>query len=173
MKKLRTLHTDVTINASKEKVWDALFTRFGEVHLYNPGIDSSHYIKGDSGNIGCERQCQLDAKTMVRERIVSAETNSKMTIDIFDGNMPMIDQMYADIELFEKNGRQTTVRITARYNTKPAFMGALMKGPMRSKFADVLIGLKYYLETGKKVSKEKYKPIKKAYKLLSPSQSFA
>ena len=173
MKKLRTLYTDVTINVSKEKVWDALFTRFGEVHLYNPSLDSSHFIKGGKGEVGCERQCDLDSKTRIVERIVKADELKKFTIDIYDGNMPMLETMIVDIELVELASKKISVQLTANFNTKPAFMGVMMKGMMKAKLTDMLIGLKYYLETGKTVSKQTYKPIKKVFKLLRPSQSFA
>ncbi len=173
MKKLRTLHTDVTITTSKEKAWDALFTRFGEVHLYNPSLDSSHFIKGGKGEVGCERQCDLDAKTRIVERIVSAEELKKFTIDIYDGNMPMLDTMIVDIELVELSTAYISVRLTAQFSTTPAFMGAVMRGMLKSKLTDLLIGLKYYLETGKTVSKQTYKPIFKVYQQLLHHESFA
>jgi hypothetical protein len=172
MKKLRTLHTDVTINASKEKVWDSLFTRFGEIHLYNPALDSSHFIKGGKGEVGCERECTLDAKTKIVERIVKAEELKKFTVDVYDGNMPMVDTMIVEIELIELSDKRTTVVVTANFHTSPAFMGALTKGMMKAKLTDMLIGLKYYLETGKTVSKQTYSPIRRTYRQLSPSQSF-
>lgn len=169
----RSFQTEVTINASREKVWDALFTKFGEVHLYNPNIDGSHYIKGEGGSVGCERQCNLDSKTKILERITSAETNKRMSVDIYDGNMPMLDRMLVDFELRELLPNRTVIVFTARFTTKPSFMGVMMKPVMKSKLTDVLIGLKYFLETGKPVSKNTYKPIKKSYKQLAPSQSFA
>ena len=48
----------------------------------------------------------------------------------------------------------------------------LMKSPFKKKLTDMLIGLKYYLETGKQVSKKTYKPIFKTYQKLELSQSF-
>ncbi|MDD8017564.1 MAG: SRPBCC family protein [Bacteroidota bacterium] len=172
MKKLRTLHTNVTINASKEKVWDSLFTRFGEAHLYNPSLDGSHFSVGIKGEVGCERQCSLDAKTKVVERITQAEELKKFTVNIIGGNMPMIDTMVVELELKPLSSKQTTVLLTANYNTTPAFMGGLVKGMMISKFDDMLIGLKYFLETGKAVSKQTYKPISKMYQQMQPNQSF-
>lgn len=172
MKKLRMLDTEITINASKEKVWDSLFTRFGDVHLYNPSLDGSHFIKGSKGEVGCERQCTLDSKTKIVERIVKAEELKKFTIDIYDGNMPMLDKMIVEIELVELTPKRTSVLLTANFSTKPAFMGTIMKGMMKAKLTDMLIGLKYYLETGKAVSKQTYKPISKKYQLLTPNQSF-
>ncbi len=172
MKKLRTLYTDVTINASKENVWDALFVRFGEVHLYNPSLDSSHFIKGGKGAVGCERQCDLDSKTRIVERIVKAEELKKFTIDIYDGNMPMLETMIVDVELIELASKRISVQLTANFNTKPSFMGVMMKGMMRAKLTDMLIGLKYYLETGTAVSKKTYKPISKMYQRLQANQSF-
>jgi len=172
MKKLRTLYTDVTINASKEKVWDALFTRFGEVHLYNPLLDGSHFVKGGTGEVGCERRCDLDSRTKLIERITKAEELKTFTVEIIDGNMPMVDTMIIEIELRELTAKQTAVLITAQYNTSPAFMGGLVKGMMKSKLTDMLIGLKYYLETGTAVSKKTYKPISKMYQQLQVNQSF-
>jgi len=173
MPALRTLHTEITINASKETVWDTLFNRFGDVHLYNPSLDGSHYIKGGTGSVGCERQCDLDAKTKLIERISSAEELKRFTVEIIGGNMPMVKTMIIEIELLERSSNRTTVSIIGRYNTSPGFMGGLVKGMMRGKLTDMLIGLKYYLETGTPVTKQSYKPIAKTYRRLAPQQAFS
>ena len=173
MKQLKTLHTDVTINASKERVWETLFTRFGDVHLYNPSLDGSHFIKGGSGAVGCERQCDLDAKTTLIERISRADELKSFTVEIIGGNMPMIKTMIVEVELLERSSNRTTVSIIGRYNTSPGFMGWLVKGMMRGKLTDMLIGLKYYLETGTAVTKQTYKPIAKIYRQLAPQQAFS
>ncbi len=166
------IQTEVTINTLKERVWEVLFTRFGEAYLYNPSLIGSHFVTGGKGEVGCERQCSLDDKTKVVERITSAVDQKKFTVNIIGGNMPMNDEMIVELELIEITSSRTKVLLTARYNSKPAFMAPIMKGMMKSKFDDMLIGLKYYLETGKTVSKKSYKPVLKIYKQLAANQSF-
>lgn len=172
MEKLTTIHTDITINAIREKVWDTLYTRFGDVHLYNPSLDGSHFTKGSKGAVECERQCDLNAKTKIVERIIKAEELKKFTVDIYDGNMPMMKRNIVDIELVELSPNRTSVMLTANFSTNPAFMSSLMKGMFRAKLKDMLIGLKYYLETGKSVSKKTYTPIARKFKGLTVGQSF-
>ncbi|MCK9407590.1 MAG: SRPBCC family protein [Bacteriovoracaceae bacterium] len=173
MKPLRTLYTDVTIHASTEQVWETLYTRFGDVHLYNPSLDGSHFIKGGNGAVGCERQCDLDANTRLVERITRAEELKSFTVEIIGGNMPMVKTMIIDIELQKLSASRTSVAITGKYNTSPGFIGGLVKGMMRGKLTDMLIGLKYYMETGTVVTKQTYKPIARTYRSLEPFQAFA
>ncbi|MBI3587464.1 MAG: SRPBCC family protein [Ignavibacteriales bacterium] len=172
MENAKKIATDVVINASKERVWEALFTRFGEASIYNPNLEGSHFTKGSIGEVGCERQCSLDSKMFVKERIVKADPLKKFTVDIFGGNMPMVKKMMVDLEINPIGNSQTRVILSADFNAKPAFMGSLMKGSMKKKFTDMLIGLKYHLETGNRVSKKTYKPIYKQYQQLQLNQSF-
>lgn len=172
MTNIKTITSEIEVNASNAKVWEALYTNFGNIHLFNPQLDGSHFTKGDVGEVGCERECQLDSKTYVRERITKAEDQKSFTVDIYDGNMPMVDKVEVDFILIPINPNKTRVGYIAKFSTKPAFMGSLMKAPFNKKFKSILIGLKYYLETGKTVSKSTYKPIYKQFKQLQPAQSF-
>lgn len=173
MKKQRKIKTEIFINTSKERVWEILFTRFGETHIYNPNLEGSHFVSSSKGEVGCERQCDFDAKTKVIERIVKSEELKSFSIDIVGGNMPFMDKGLVDVELLETNPNQTKVVFTMNFVSKPAFMGLMMKGMMKKKLTDVLIGLKYYLETGNTVSKRTYKPVYNAYKQLREQQSFS
>lgn len=172
MKNAKTIYTELEVNASNAKVWDALYTRFGETYLFNPNITGSHFTTGDEGAVGCERECQLDSKTFVRERITKAEDQKSFTVNIYDGNMPMVDEVEVDFILKPINPNKTKVILSGRFTTKPAFMATIMKGPFTKKFKAILIGLKYFLETGKTVSKDTYKPVFKQFKQLQPAQSF-
>ncbi len=172
MENARTIITDIMVNASKEKVWEALYTRFGETYLFNPNLEGSHFTNGTSGELGCERQCNLDSKTFIREKIVQAELLKRFTVDVVDGNMPMVKELRVNFNLVQDRINQTKVQVTANFSTKPAFMASLMKRPFRKRFNDLLIGLKYHLETGKNISKKSYKPILKQYQQLQFNQSF-
>lgn len=173
MKNSKIITTNITVNASREKVWDILYTKFGDVVLYNPSLVGSHFTTKTSGEVGCERECRLDAKTFIRERITKADQLNTFTIDITGGNMPMVKTMQVDVELSAAPDKGTTVTILANISTKPAFMAALMKGMFKKKLSDMLIGLKYYIETGKPVSKKTFSPVFKSYKKLQLNQSFS
>lgn len=169
---MREVQQSITIHASKEDVWDIVFNKFGDVNDFNPLIEGSHYLNGDSGFVGSERQCAIDSKTVVQERITRAENGLNFDIEIFEGGLPMMDKMIARFDLVEISKTQTKVLFTMSYSTKPAFMGGLMKSKMGKFFMKVLIGLKYHLETGELVTKQNIKEIEKQYKGLGNDSSF-
>lgn len=162
----------VIINASKQEVWNLLFHRFGETYLYNPNIEGSHDTNGKNGEIGCERQCSIDKKTNIRERIVNAVEFESITVDIIGGNMPMVDEMQVIMLIDPVSSVQTKVSIRAAYTTKPSFMAVIVRGMFRKMLFGVLIGLKYHLETGKAVSKKSFKSISVNFNKLQGAQPF-
>lgn len=173
MENLREVIVDITTNNSKEQVWDLLFNRFGEVNLFNPIIDGSHHTTGTPGEVGCERQCDIDSKNSVQERIVAARGNDSFDIDIIKGGLPMMKTMKGTFDLEAIHTERTRVQITMRFNTKPAFMALLMKGMMGKMLFKMLVGLKYHLETGNLVTKENIKEIMKEYKRLNDNAAFS
>ena len=172
MANTKTITSEIEVNASNAKVWDTLYTNYGNIHLYNPNLEGSHFTSGNVGEVGCERECQLDSKTFVRERITKAIDQKSFTIETFDGNMPMVDTIEVDFILTPINPNKTRVGYVARFSTKPSFMAGLLKTVFNKKLKDLLVGLKYHLETGKTVTKSTYKPVYKQFKQLQPQQSF-
>jgi hypothetical protein len=162
----------VQINVSRTKVWDILFNRFGQTHLYNPNIMGSHDTTSNQGEVGCERQCNIDKKTFIREKVIGVKEFNLIVIDTIGGNMPLVKQMQIKIKLDELSLNKTKVSIEAEYTTKPTFMALLVRNMFKKMLTSVLIGLKYYLETGKTVSKENYKIISKEYYSLEGGQTF-
>lgn len=173
MKKLKTVHLSIQLNASKEKTWDLLFNRFGETHLFNPLLDSSHFTKGDAGEVGCERQCDLDSKNSIQERIVAVRDSESFDIDIIQGGLPLIDKMKGTFSVTSLRPEQSLVKAEISYNTSPAFMAGLLKSSLAKNFFKVLVGLKFYLETGEIVTKENIGDIMKTHKLMEASESFS
>ncbi|MCE7995686.1 MAG: SRPBCC family protein [Roseivirga sp.] len=169
---MREVQQSISIHASKEDVWDIVFNKFGHVNDFNPLIEGSHFLNGENGFVGCERQCAIDSKTMVQERITRAEAGLNFDIEIFEGGLPMMDKMTARFDLVELSSDKTEVLFTMSYSTKPAFMGGLMKGKMAKFFMKLLIGLKYHLETGELVSKQNIREIEKQFKSLEAGASF-
>lgn len=173
MKKFKEFQLDLTINASKEEVWDLLFNRFGEVNLFNPVLEGSHHTKGVKGEVGCERQCDINSNTSVQERITAASGNDSFEIDVIDGRMPMMDEVKGIWNFTAKGDSQTNVKITMRFNTKPALVAGLMKAMMAKMVKSMLIGLKYHMETGGLVTKANIKGIVRDYKRLQGNEAFA
>ena len=173
MKKLRTVSVDIQINSSKAKVWDVLFNRFGEVNAFNPLIEGSHFTKGTKGELGCERQCDLDSKNSIQEKVVAVRGDNGFDIEIIEGGLPMMDSMKATLEVEEILVNQTLVTATINFNTSPSFMGGILKGTMAKMFFKLLVGLKFYLETDEEVTKQHIGDIMKTYKIMGPNDTFS
>ncbi|MBL4624271.1 MAG: SRPBCC family protein [Flavobacteriales bacterium] len=169
---MKTVKLQISVNASKAESWDLLFNRFGEVNVFNPVIEGSHHTTGAPGEVGCERQCDIDSKTSIHEKIVAARGNESFDIEIIEGGLPLMDKMYATFSLSETAPNKTVVEFTMKFNTKPAFMAFLMKGMLAKMLYKMLIGLKYHLETGSLVTKENIGKIEKQYKQLPTDESF-
>ncbi|NQV51941.1 MAG: SRPBCC family protein [Flavobacteriales bacterium] len=168
MGKLNVFTIEIEINRSKSDVWDLVFHQFGEVNNFNPLIINSHYESGPLGEVGTERKCEITPGNWVREKISASRGDmDEMDVDIVEGGLPLVAEMKATIQLREVNAFKTIVKMTAKVRTKPALMFPIMKGPMSSKFHDMLIGMKYYAETGALVTKENIKAIKKEYAELN------
>lgn len=84
-----------------------------------------------------------------------------------------MDKMKGTFSVASVNRNQSLVTAAIQYNTSPAFMGGLMKGMLAKNFFKVLVGLKYYLETGEVVTKENIGDILNTYKLLGQADSFS
>lgn len=172
MSKLKSFQIEILVKTSKEEAWDLLFNRFGEVSVFNPLIDSSHYTQGPKCEVGTERKCQIDSKNYVHERISAARGTTGFDVDIIEGGLPMMDEMKASIDLEEMNNGLTKIKMKVHYSTKPALMASIMKGMMKKMIMKMMIGLKYHLETGKAVSKSTISAIVKEYNRLSQLESF-
>jgi hypothetical protein len=172
MTNFRKVTIDIDVNASKEKVWDILFNRFGEVNNFNPLIEGSHHSQGAKGEVGCERVCDLDAKNSIHEKIVAARGNESFDVDIIKGGLPMMDKAKATIDLKTISDSRTNVTFTMNFTSKPAFMAPLMKGMMAKMLKKMLVGLKYHLETDQLVTKSNINSIIKGYRKLQDSEAF-
>lgn len=173
MENLKTITESLSINISQEKVWDTLYNRFGEIYLFNPNLEGSHTISGTAGEPGCERQCNLDSRTFIRERIIRADLMKTFTVDVIGGNMPLVKDLQVTFTLQPKTPFKTEVVLQVAFTTRPAFMALVMKVPFQQRFKKMLIGLKYYLETGQIVTKKSFPSVRKQYIQLRPDQSFS
>ncbi len=153
------------IHASKEKTWEVLFVQYGDIHIHNPGMQSSHYMhKASNGELNCVRHCQFDDKLSLDEKITEVNENNSFTVIVTEHNLPFIKEMSATYELSSIGNKKTEVRMTSFVSFSPGFMKYLMKGQLGKALVKHLFGLKYYIETGKTVNKDNYSEIFKSYK---------
>lgn len=170
--KVNTITTEITIKVPLEKTWEALYTYFGDVSLFNPNLSGSHLTNSTFGAVGSERECQIDKTNFIQERIIRVDPMKNFTIEVTGGKLPLVKTMQVDILLYHPDPGYTFVTTVARLTIRPTIMSFLMKGIYKSKLTDMLIGLKYFLETGKAVTKSSYHLVFQNYQLLEVTESF-
>lgn len=153
------------INVSKEKVWEVLFNQYGEIYIHNPGMPTSKYLDNTTkGEINVSRHVTFDDKLFLEETITEVNEKESFKVEAYDHNLPFLKKMAAIYQLTSIDDNKTELKMISSVSTSPKFMIYLMKGQLGKGLKQHLFGLKYYLETGKTVSKEDYSKIFKSYK---------
>ncbi|MCE7995214.1 MAG: hypothetical protein HEP71_24765 [Roseivirga sp.] len=153
------------INASKEKVWEVLFYQYGDIHVHNPGMIASHYMNnGTKGELNSKRHVNFSEKLWLDETITEVEEFKRVKIVADDHNLPMMRDMSATYELKAIGNDKTELKMTSVATSSPGFMMYLMKGQLAKGLVQHLFGMKYYIETGKTLSKEKFSEVYKNYR---------
>ena len=153
-----------TINASPEKVWDALFSQYGDIHVHNPTMTASNYLQGASeGASGVVRHCEFGPKLYLDEQITDVIDGRSFRVVVLEHNLPMVKEMAATYELSSTDGQTTDLKMVSFNSFAPGFMKYLMRGQMRKNVAKHLFGLKYYVETGNTIDPDHYKKVYAAY----------
>lgn len=153
------------IQASKEKTWEVLFKEYGEIHVHNPTMQSSHYMHDASqGELNCSRHCKFSDKIYLEEKITGVNKTDSFTIEVTEHNLPFVKEMSATYELSSTDDGTTELKMISYNSFSPGFMKYMMRGQMSKSLAKHLFGLKYYLETGKTVNKDNYSEVFKNYK---------
>jgi hypothetical protein len=155
MGKATTLIKEIEINASKEKVWEAI-ADFGNICHASPIVSTSHVTSELKEGIGATRHCDF---TMMgakgEERVVKWEEGKLVKLEVYElQKMPGIDKMSAEFEVISK-GDKVVLRGTMEYTMKNGFfdfVNSLMMIGMNSKsWTGVMAGHKKYIETGERV----------------------
>jgi len=143
-----TFAEGITINASKDAVWDAL-ADIGSIHEWNPGVVDSRLTTSGAVNVGARRRCELGGKNYLDEEVVEWAPGTALTMRIVATNLPF---KTADIRfILETRDSETYVTVSPQYELKFGLLGALLDAvyvrfQYRRGMVNLLKGLKRHIE---------------------------
>jgi ribosome-associated toxin RatA of RatAB toxin-antitoxin module len=147
---MATIHNEITVNASIDKVWTML-TDLELLDQYDPTVKKSTLISEEKTGIGAKRKVlMLDGKNWFDEKITVYKPNEALTYQLTDCSFPIVGLKHS--YSFEKIGNQTKVKQVMEYTVKFGLLGKLLDSLMIRKQSDTGIkkffgGLKSYFET--------------------------
>ena len=147
---MATIHNEITVNASLDKVW-AVLTDLELLDKYDPTVKKSTLVSAEKNGIGAKRRVDmLDGKNWFEEKVSVFKPNEALTYELTACSFP-IHQLKHSYS-FEKAGDQTRVKQVMEYTVKFGSFGKLLDGLMMRKQSDSGIkkffaGLKSYAET--------------------------
>ncbi len=146
--------TSVRIDAPKERVWEVL-SDLGSIYKWNPGIAHSHTTSDAATGDNAMRQCDLPDGGFLRERAFNWSEGEGFTIEVYETSLPL-KESFVDFRATPE-GEATVVNLKMDYKLKFGPVGALMDVAFagrqaRSGMAELLSGLKDYVETGKQAN---------------------
>jgi ribosome-associated toxin RatA of RatAB toxin-antitoxin module len=147
---MATLHNEITVNASIDKVWTVL-TDLELLDKYDPTVKESTLVSSVKTGIGAKRKVLMrDGKNWFDEKITIFKPNEALTYQLTDCSFPIkgLKHSYS----FEKSGSQTKVKQVMEYTVKFGLLGKLLDTLMIRKQSDngikkFFVGLKSYAET--------------------------
>ena len=148
----------ITINATKEKVWNAL-ADFGNVQVLSPNIIKSYSTSEAKNGVGATRHCDLTVMgAQLEERITEWNDGDSIAIELYETkNVPMTTGMNAYFKVTDQ-GEKTLLSGTFKYEMTNAFgdlMNSLtMKKINEKSWVKFMAGIKHHVETGEDVDKK-------------------
>ena len=147
---MATIHNEITVNASIDKVW-AMLTDLELLDQYDPTVKKSTLLSTEKTGIGARRKVlMLDGKNWFDEKVTVFKPNEALTYQLTDCSFPIkgLQHSYS----FETIGNQTKVKQVMEYTVKFGLLGKLLDVLMIRKRSDTGIkkffaGLKAYAET--------------------------
>ncbi len=163
---MKSIELKQVVNATNEKVWNALFNAYGDIYLHNPGIVKSFNMNDATiGALGCSRHCDFVGGMFVEEEITQVKENENFTVTVTNSSYPpAVKKMYAVYEITSLGDDKTEVKMTLNILTDPEMIAAGIAEQMKEPLGFHLIGLKYNIETGKTVTMENFPNIMQALK---------
>jgi uncharacterized protein YndB with AHSA1/START domain len=147
-----------TIDAPVSEVW-ASWDDYANIDKFNPNLNRSFLI-GDNGTtgLGATRQCDLeDGKNFIQERIVEYVPEQKVTVDIYNGTLPL-KSAKAEVQMKSVGPNRTELNFTIHFVPKMGLLGLLMVPMMKPQFKKLLgklvDGNRAYIESGVVIARQ-------------------
>jgi len=134
-------------------------TNLGAVQNFAPGVNESYYTSEHRQGVGINRHCHLSPMGEVDERVVSWNEGEGFTLQIQAGRMvPPFKHNTFRYDLRE-DGAIMIVSCCFEYGLKYGALGEvankfLIEPKMNKTLSAMMVGLKYYVEVGKKLTNE-------------------
>ena len=114
---------NTTINASREDVWEILFSQYGDIHVHNPTMQSSIYLHDASrGALDVVRHCEFTDKLYLDEQITEVDEGTSFRVEVLEHNLPFVKEMSATYELSSTGDDATNVKMVSFNSFSPGFM---------------------------------------------------
>ena len=157
---MKTFKKQITINASKKKVWD-IVSNLGDIYKFHPGVSKSYYTTDSLEGIGAARICELQPAGKILETVKSWNKGNGFLLEI-DGleKAPPVKNFTGQFELDQVDLQTTRVSLAIHYDMKLGTIGILMnKLIIQSKMEEgidaLLSGLKVHMEKGVEIKDSK------------------
>ncbi|MFQ5890924.1 MAG: SRPBCC family protein [Gemmatimonadota bacterium] len=112
-----------TIDAPAQDVW-AVLAEIGEIHAWNPGVESSRLTTEQKEGVGAGRHCDLSGRNYVDEEVVEWQPGERLTMRVIGTNLPF---KIAEIHfLLRAQDGSTAVTVSLEYDLKFGVAGKLL-----------------------------------------------
>lgn len=147
---MATTYNEITVNASIEKVWEAL-SNIELLDKYDPTVKQATALSEKKYGLNAKRRVlMLDGKNWFEEKVTEFKPNEALTYQLTNCSFPIsgLKHSYS----FEKINGQIKVKQVMEYTVKFGLLGKLLDSMMIRKQTEAGIkkffaGLKSYTET--------------------------
>ena len=146
---MTVLRNEMIIDASVEKIWDAL-SQVGELDKFDPTVLKSRTISETGSGIGAARKVDMkDGKNWFEEVCTLSKPNEALVYELTACSFPVHQLRHS--YSFEKIGQRVRVRQTMEYKVKYGWVGEILDALVIRRQTDSGIkqffsGLKNYIE---------------------------
>ena len=167
---MNTLKIQKEFDIPADKIWTVVAEEYAQVSNSHPTIVESRFLNGHTEvKLGAERLCNFDeqGKQYLKERIVefNPEKRSFTNAAWEAGKFPIdTSKTHGTFTVDDLGNNRSNVIFTMEYQTKPALMGALVKGQFKKLIKDYFISIEHYARTGENVTLNNFKDIRRKYK---------
>ncbi len=149
---MKKIEATVTIDASADKVWDAI-ADFSGVSKWAPGITKSYSLSDSNGGPGAARHCDIAGFGGIDEVVTAWEDGKFFQYEVTAvGPVGPSKSLWSVTPEGSKTKVYANLEYTMRFGPLGAFLHAVMvKRKMQDSMKKALAGLKHYIETGEPV----------------------